>query len=92
MATIVYRSVKGSPLTIAEFDNNFLNLENDKIAITRITIEVTASENFTPNFNYFQNTIQVTTSDDILINQPTGTSIEDGQQLLLKFEPGSIYL
>jgi hypothetical protein len=47
MATIVTRSVKGSALTFLEADNNFLNLNTDKLEYTDITIaaEATAANN-----------------------------------------------
>lgn len=37
MATIVLRSVKGSPLTNTEVDNNFTNLNNDKLESSSYT-------------------------------------------------------
>jgi hypothetical protein len=43
MAIITTRSAKGTPLTISEMDQNFLNLENSKIKRDHRTIETAAS-------------------------------------------------
>ena len=45
MATIVTRSGKGSPLSIAEGDANFTNLNNDKIELDDISVTTGAPSN-----------------------------------------------
>jgi hypothetical protein len=55
MATIVTRSGKGSPLSIAEGDANFTNLNNDKIELDDISIS-TASAAETSALSYNNST------------------------------------
>lgn len=43
MATIVTRSGKGAPLSIAEGDSNFTNLNNDKIELTDLSVSTGAA-------------------------------------------------
>jgi len=80
MTTIITRSGKGLPLTNAEMDANFTNLNNDKVEI--VVQSLTSSASITPNANTTQLSITAL-AVDATINNPTGSRVE-GRRLLIR--------
>jgi hypothetical protein len=101
MSTIVTRSGKGSPLSHAEVDANFTNLDTDKVektaaAITGGTISGTrinpravaagsTSGTIAPNGNTTDVFNAFGLTGAITVDTPSGTPV-DGQRLMLRFE------
>ena len=78
--SIVLRSVKGSPLTFTEFDDNFNYLNTAKLQ--RVVNSITSSASITPvKFDYYVTAL----AETAVINAPSGTP-SDGQQLLLRIK------
>jgi hypothetical protein len=75
MATIVTRAGKGTPLSIIEGDANFVNLNNDKIELTDISVGTPAAPNELGGIAY-NNTTGVFT-----YTPPDGSSLIDLESL-----------
>ena len=75
MATIVTRSGKGSPLSIAEGDANFTNLNNDKIELDDISV-TTAAGGETAALSY-NNTTGVLTFTPVTTGDLIAEIVED---------------
>ena len=82
MTTIITRSGKGSPLTNTELDNNFINLDTDKIESKVTTISSGATiEPASDNTQYNVTALAVGS----VINAPTGTPV-GGWKMLLRIK------
>lgn len=80
MSTIVTRAGKGSPLTNTELDNNFSNLNTDKIDF--IVNGTTSSSSITPASTDSQYNVTAL-AIGATINAPSGTPVH-GKKLILR--------
>jgi len=78
--TLVYRNVKGSPLTFVEMDGNFTNLNYYKI--TKEENSMITGSTITPTIG---NYLVTALSEAAVVNAPSGTP-KDGQTMLLKIK------
>jgi len=82
MTTITTRAVKGSPLTNQEVDDNFTNLNNDKLEI--VINGVTSGSTITPAVTDTQYNVTAL-AVGATIAAPTGTPVS-GHKLLLRIK------
>jgi len=83
MTTIVTRSGKGSPLSNTELDQNFINLNTDKL---EYIVETTASTtSLTPSIDTTQSNITALAAD-LTINNPSGGTPADSHKFILRIK------
>jgi hypothetical protein len=85
---ITYRAEKGSPLTSAEFDDNFQGIDFWKLTHAPLEIEITGAEGLSLDFlasSYFA--VTLTTTQDVYIYPPLPIAIPN--RFLIKFIAGS---
>jgi len=79
MATIVTRAGKGSPLTNTELDNNFTNLNTDKLE--NISSSIASAATITPPSANTQYTVTAL-AEAATIAAPSGTPVANHRQVL----------
>lgn len=102
MSTIVLRSVKGSPLTNTEVDNNFNNLNTDKLeagttatltnkAIQPRVVALADATSLTVNADITDIATQANTQavGTLTVNAPTGT-LYNGQKFILRIRSTNV--
>lgn len=88
MATIVTRSGKGSPLTNAEVDTNFTNLNTNKVEVgagPRVVAASGTTGTLTPNGDTTDLYVAEGLTGPITLAAPSGTPV-NGQKLLMRLK------
>jgi len=86
MSTIVTRAGKGSPLSNTELDNNFSNLNNDKLEL--IVTGTTSSATPTPPATNSQYNITAL-AEDAVFAAPSGSPVA-GHKLIIRIKDNGV--